>query len=122
MATALDDPAPVQDEDLVGLLDGPEAVGDDERGAPLDQLGQGLLDQVLGLHVHRRGRVVQDEDARVEQQGARDGDALLLAAGEGHAALADPGVVAVGQRRDEVVDLGDRAARSISSWVASGLP
>ncbi len=39
--------------------------------------------------VDRRRRVVEDQDARVEQQRARDRDALALAARERQAALAD---------------------------------
>ena len=51
-----------------------------------------------------RGRLVEHEDRRVAQDRARDGDALLLAAGEAVAALADDGVVALRQRGDHVVD------------------
>ena len=40
-------------------------------------------------------RFVQDQDRRVLQQHARDGDALALAARQLHAALADMGVVAL---------------------------
>ena len=40
------------------------------------------------------------------QDGAGDGDALLLAAGQLEAALADLGVVALRRRADEAVDLG----------------
>src|SRR3712207_9246340 len=47
-----------------------------------------------------------DEDARVGEQGARDRDALALAAGERQAALADAGVVAVRQLGDEPRRLG----------------
>jgi hypothetical protein len=43
----------------------------------------------------------------VLEDGAGDGKALLLAAGEADAALADFGVVALGQLFDHVVDLGD---------------
>ena len=36
----------------------------------------------LALRVERRGGFVQDEDRRVAEHGARDGEALLLAAAE----------------------------------------
>ena len=49
----------------------------------------------LGLGVERRRRLVQDQDRRVAQDGARDGDALLLALGQRHAPLADHRVVAL---------------------------
>ena len=53
-----------------------------------------------------RGRLVEHQHRRVAQDGARDRDPLLLAAGEAEAALADDRVVAVGQPGDRVVDLG----------------
>ena len=65
-----------------------------------------LLDRALGLDVERARGLVEDEHGRVAQDRAGDRDALLLAAGEAEAALADDGVVALGQRRDDVVDLG----------------
>src|SRR5581483_4691383 len=51
--------------------------------------------------------------------GARDGDALLLAAGEAVAALADDRVVAVGEAADEVVDVG--GAGSARDLVIAGI-
>ena len=56
---------------------------------------QRQLDQVLGLGIHAGGGIVEDQDARVGQQGAGDRQALLLPAGKGHAALAHLGIVAV---------------------------
>ena len=54
------------------------------------------------------GGFVEDQDLRVGEDGAGDGDALPLAAAELHAALADERVVAVGQCVDELVGVGDR--------------
>ena len=78
----------------------------DDRGAALGELLERLLDRALGLDVERAGRLVEHEHGRVAQDRAGDRDALLLAAGEAEAALADDGVVAVGQPGDRVVDLG----------------
>ena len=47
-----------------------------------------------------RGRLVQDQDRRVLQEHPRDGEPLLLPAGELHAALADDRVQPVRQRVD----------------------
>ena len=57
------------------------------------------------------GRVVEHEHPRGEQQRAGQRDPLPLPAGEGEALLADDGVVAVGQRRDEAVGLRRRGPR-----------
>ena len=73
---------------------------------PGHDLAQRVLDLALGRGVDRRGGVVEDQDARVGQQRAGDRQALALAAGERQAALADAGVVAVGQALDELVGLG----------------
>ena len=78
----------------------------DQRRAALAQLVQRLLDEDLGGVVQRAGGLVEYQDRGVFEEHARYGQALLLPAGELHAALADLGVVAVGQRHDVVVDVG----------------
>ena len=57
------------------------------------------------LRVERREHVVQDAQLARRVRGARDGDALLLAAAQRDAALADLGGVAVGQRCEVGVQL-----------------
>src|SRR5947209_2461435 len=100
----LDDLAAVEDDDLVGVSDGREAVGDRDRRAALGQPVERLLYGALGLGVERARRLVEDQDGRVAQDRAGDRDALLLAAGEAVAALADYRVVAVGDARAHVMD------------------
>ena len=99
MGAALDDPAGVEHDDLVGVADRGQPVGDGDGGAAGRQGVDGLLYGALGAGVEGAGGLVEDEDRRVAQDGAGDGEALLLAAGEAVAALADEGVVAVGQAR-----------------------
>ena len=74
------------------------------RGAPLGDVVERLLDRRLGAAVERAGRLVEDQDRRVLEQGAGDGDALLLAARKLEPALADHRVIALRQRLDEIVD------------------
>ena len=100
-----DDAAVVEHDDLVGERDRREAVGDDDRRPAAHRLAQAVADLRLGRRVDRRGRVVEDQDARVDDERARDRDALALAAGERDPALADHRVVAVRQRLDELVRL-----------------
>src|SRR3546814_3958942 len=85
---------------------GGEAVGDDEGGAPADQLSQRLLNMALRLAVEGGGRLVEQQDGGVLQHGAGDGDALALTAGEVAAARADLGVVAAGEGGDEIMGAG----------------
>ena len=68
---------------------------------------QVALDDLLALGVERRGRLVEDQDARIADQRAGDGDALALAAREVGAALVDDRVVAVRQLEDELVRAGE---------------
>ena len=97
----LDDAAVVEHDDEVGLTDGREAVGDDDRGAALEGGVQRPLDGDLGLGVEVGGRLVEHDDVgRLEQQ-AGDGEPLLLAAAEPVAAVADDGVETLGQLVDE---------------------
>ena len=52
----------------------------------------------VGLEVERREAVVEDVDLGLAHQGAGDGEALLLAAGDIGAALRDDGLEAVRHR------------------------
>jgi len=75
-----DDAALIQDEDLIGGLDGGEPVGDDHGGTSGQGVGQSLLDEELRFRVQMRGGLVQDHDGRVLQQAPRNREALLFPA------------------------------------------
>ena len=106
MRSLLDDPAVGQDHDPVHRLDRAQAVGDDDRRAPLHRLGQSRLDVHLALTVQRRGGLVEDQQVGVLEHGPGDRDPLALPAGQLHAPLADGRVVARGQPGDELVGAG----------------
>jgi hypothetical protein len=80
-------------------------VGDDQRGAAPGGCVELGLDGFFGPGVERRGGFVENQDGRVLEQGAGDGDALLFAAGELEAALADR-VSYFRAAGDEVFQLG----------------
>jgi len=105
VGAALGDPAVVEDHDLVGVPDGREPVRDRDRGpAAADDVERGLHGP-LGLVVEGAGGLVEHQDPRIPQQGSRDRDALLLTTGEPVTTRTDDGVVAVGQRDDQLVHL-----------------
>mmetsp|Transcript_25241 Transcript_25241/g.74098 ORF Transcript_25241/g.74098 Transcript_25241/m.74098 type:complete len:414 (+) Transcript_25241:22-1263(+) len=107
LVAALPGHAPLREQhDGVGVHHGAQAVGDDDGGAVLHEALQGRLHQRLALRVQGGGGLVQEEERGVVKQRARDGHPLFLPAGEAHPALADKGVVAVGEARDEVVRVG----------------
>ncbi len=60
----LHDAALVEHGDPMGEADGGQAVGDEDDGPPLGEVGESLLDDVLALGVEIGGRLVQDEDRR----------------------------------------------------------
>ena len=107
LRAARGDAAVVEHHHLVGERDRREAVGDDDRRPAAHRLAQALADRGLGGRVDRGGGVVEDQDARVDQQRAGDRDALPLAAGQRDAALADDGLVAFWKVGDVFVEARD---------------
>ena len=79
MRPLLDDPAVLEHDDQVGVADRRQAVRDDEGGPAVQQAPQRLLDLALGADVDRARRLVEDQDPRVGEQRAREGDELALA-------------------------------------------
>src|SRR5438876_4002894 len=81
-------------------------MGDQQRGAPLQETSNSFLNLVLGGAVNRAGRIIQDQNMRVGEQGTCNGNALALSAGERDAALANDGLVAILKTGDKGVCLG----------------
>ena len=106
MGADFDHLAIVEDDQAVGAAQGGEAVGDGEGGAALYQAGDRLLDLRFGLGIQRRGRLVQDQDLRIVEDGPGDGKALLFTTGQLVPLLADDHVVAVRFFDDELVGIG----------------
>ena len=74
-----------------------KAVSDDEGGAADHQIGKSFLHKHFGFGVELGSGFIEDEDRRILQDGAGDGDALALAAAEAGAAFTDHGIVAFRQ-------------------------
>jgi hypothetical protein len=89
VAAVLDDAAGLQSDDAVGGPHRRQAVRNDEDGPVRCDLLHVLLNGPLALIVERARRFVEDEDARVGDEGPGYRDALPLAAGEARSALAD---------------------------------
>ena len=91
----------MEHQDAVGVLNSAQAMGDDQRGASQEQAVERVADEHFGLGVHARSGFVENEEARIVRQGAREADELSLADGKGCAALGDGGLDAGGKRADE---------------------
>src|SRR5260221_7187266 len=98
VGAVFDKAAAVDGDDAVAAADGREPVRDDEHRSPAADLLHALLDDALALVIERARRLVENEDARIGDERARDRQPLLLAAREAAAALADDRVVAARRR------------------------
>src|SRR4051812_32220666 len=76
-------------------------MSNDDRRPPCEQLQQGVLYQRLTFRVERTGRLIENQDRCVLQDGACDGDSLPLSARQLDPALADERGISFRQRFDE---------------------
>src|SRR5258708_10837106 len=90
---ALEDAAVAQDDDLVGVSHGGGAVRNQNGGAAVHDAAQAREDALFGLRVDAGERIVQDEDARIADNGARDGGGLFLSSGKRGASLPHYGFI-----------------------------
>ncbi len=96
----------LHDQDLVGVDDGGQAVGDHQGGVVGGDAPQGGLDGLLGARVQGRGGLVEDQDGGIFEDHPGDGHPLLLAARQLQSAFAHRGVIALGRGLDELVQVG----------------
>ena len=80
----------VHDEDRVCALNGRQPMCDEDAGAALDHAFKSAADAQFGVGVDAGGSFVEDEDARIVGERAREVDELLLAGGKRIAAFAAP--------------------------------
>src|SRR5712675_1825132 len=103
MGAVLDQAAALDGDDAIGKPQRREPMGNDQHRPAAGDLHHVLLHDPLAFIIESARRLVEDEDARVGNQRAGDGDALPLASGQAAAAFTDDRVVAFGQFEDEVV-------------------
>src|SRR5262249_37388883 len=95
MAPFLDEPAAVERQDAIRDPHRGQPMRDDEHRSAGRDAAHVLLNDTLALIVERTGGLIENENARIGHERARNRDALALAAGERGAALADFRVVAL---------------------------
>ena len=106
MVTHTGNLAVFHDNDDVGILNGGNTLGNDQLGGSGNFFLEGLADHSVRMGIHSGGRVVQDQDLRLFQQGTGNAQPLLLAAGDIAAPLLDVGIVAVREGGDELIGTG----------------
>ena len=96
-----------QHQDMVRVHQGGDAVGNQDDGAAAGIILQRSADFRVGFSIHGGQGIVKNHDWRVLRQHTGDGDALLLAPGQGYAPFPDNGVVPLLKIHDCVVHRGD---------------
>src|SRR5215469_6509797 len=106
MGAVLSQAAAVDRDEAVAMPHGRQPMRNDEDGAALGKSRHVLLDDPLALIVERTRRLVEDQDARVGNDRARNGETLALTARQAGAALAHNGVVTIGELKDQIMGTG----------------
>src|SRR5580658_2022655 len=81
-------------------------MSDNKSRSSLHQEIETALDHRFRFGVEGACRFIEDENARIRKNGARDGDALPLTAGELNAAFADYGFIAFWKALRKLIDTG----------------
>ena len=89
MGSALDNMSVMNDHDLIGVLDGGNALGDDNTCTALHHLTQTIEYFGSGMRVNTGKGIIQHQDSRVTQDGACDCGTLFLATRKGDTTLAN---------------------------------
>ena len=106
MRTFFGDNPVFEDNDLVRLAYGAQAMCDHDDRSAFHQLSQGVNHEVLRFGVECRRRLVQDHDRAIANDGARDANTLALTARKRVSAFAYDSVVTMRHAADEFVGVG----------------
>ena len=82
MGAALLDSGMVDDDDLIGVADRAQPMGDHDGGPPARKLFERTLDMPFALVVECTGRLVKDQNLRILEENPRNRNPLFLPAGE----------------------------------------
>ena len=78
MRALFDNLSVVDDDDVVRIADGAQSVRDHKRSPPLHQAQQRFLDARFGARVNTAGGFIQNQNAGIGENGARDCQKLAL--------------------------------------------
>src|SRR5208283_5513571 len=103
MVAALHNTPALDNKDLIGASNGRKAVSDNQRRAAMHQMAQALLDQRFGFRIQTRGRLVENQNPGVGQDGAGNRYALSLTARQPNPTFTHDGVVPACQSLRELL-------------------
>ena len=103
------DLAALEHQDGVGFDQRRQPMRDHDDRAPRRDATNIFVDDRLAVRVQRAGRFVEDQDARIDDQRARDGEPLLLSAREVGRTLVNVSLVTARQALDEFFGAGETA-------------
>ena len=112
MRTLLDNVAMIHDQNQVGIHDRRQAMRDHKARTPAHERVHGAADGKLGTRIHARRRLVQDENRRVVEQHARDGQQLTLALADALGIVGHPRVITLRHGAHKEVDLRSTGGRN----------
>src|SRR6266849_1370919 len=118
----LNNPAILQYDNFVRFFRERYAMRDEDDRAASERAGKRVGDAAFRNGVKRGGRLVHDENGRVAEKGACQGNALPFASGQGASALADDSVIAFGKRGNEGINgsIPSAGAEEIGSLLDEG--
>lgn len=82
VGTVFDDAPVFKHDDVVGQAHGAETVADEDGGFAAREDAESGEDLIFGLRVERAGRLIEDEDTGVANEGAGQRDFLPFAAAQ----------------------------------------
>jgi hypothetical protein len=96
----------LQSNDPVGEREGGRTVSDQDHRAARQRVGAGGQKGLFAFRVEHRRGLVENQDRRVANEGARQGESLALATRQLYPLVADGGAVTFGKGFDEVSRAG----------------
>src|SRR6266508_1351044 len=107
MISLLYDPPVIDDANHICTTYCRKTVGNDHRSSPGQKALQSRLDQGFGNRIDIGGSLVEDQDARVSQHGARNANQLALSNGKVYPAFEDFGLITERQAFDKTGCIGE---------------
>src|SRR3954449_927564 len=106
MAAGFDYIPAVQHDQPVGVPKGGQTVSDSNSSTAADQVFKRFLNFFFSVGIHRGGRLIEDQNAWVNQQRTCNRNPLTLATRESLPAFTHQRVVAMRKAEDELMGVG----------------